>query len=124
MPAETTRGFTLVEVLVALAVLAIAFAAVMRTLGAGIDLSADLRDRNVALWVAQNRLTERQIQHAWPAPDVSEGTSDMGGRQWRWRETVTTTPEAAMRRIEIEIRAPGNEQVLARLVGFLENPAP
>jgi len=124
MPAETTRGFTLVEVLVALAVLAIAFAAVMRTLGAGIDLSADLRDRNVALWVAQNRLTEHQIQHAWPAPDVFEGTSEMAGRQWRWRETVATTPEAAMRRIEIEIRAPRNEQVLARLVGFLENPAP
>lgn len=123
MPADTSRGFTLVEVLVALAVLAIALAAVMRALGQGIDLSAGLRDRNVALWVAQNRLALHQIQHDWPAQDTTEGSIDMAGREWRWREQVASTPEPALRRIEIEVRAPGGEQALAHLVGYLQRPA-
>lgn len=123
MRGDASRGFTLVEVLIALAVLAIALAAVMRALGQGIDLSAGLRDRNVALWVAQNRLALHQIQHDWPAQDTTEGTIEMAGREWRWREQVASTPEPALRRIEIEVRAPAGEQVFAHLAGFLARPA-
>jgi general secretion pathway protein I len=123
MRAERQRGFTLVEVLIALAVLAIALAAVMRTLSQGIDVNANLRDRNLALWVAQNRLTLHQIQHDWPGTDTRDGEAEMGGRRWRWREQVAATPEPALRRIEIEVRAVADEAVLARLVGFLPQPA-
>jgi len=123
MPADRQRGFTLIEVLVALAVLTIALSAVMRTLSQSIDLTADLRDRNIALWVAQNRLAEHQIRNDWPAQDTTDGTSEMAGREWRWREQVAGTPEPALRRIEIEVRAAHGDQVLAHLVGFLPRPA-
>lgn len=123
MRVDANRGFTLIEVLVALAVLAIALSAVMRTLSQSIDMSASLRDHNVALWVAQNRLAEHQIRNDWPAQDTSEGTSEMAGREWRWREQVSGTPEPALRRVEIEVRAAQGSQALAHLVGFLERPA-
>jgi len=123
MQADRQHGFTLIEVLVALAVLTIALSAVMRTLSQGIDLSAGLRDRNIALWVAQNRLAEHQIRNDWPAQDTTEGTSEMAGREWRWREQVAGTPEPALRRIEIEVRVANNDQALAHLVGFLPRPA-
>jgi general secretion pathway protein I len=122
MPAKRHRGFTLIEVLIALAVLAIALAAVMRALSQSIDLSAGLRDRNIALWVAQNRLAEHQIRHDWPSQDTTEGTTEMAGREWRWREQVSGTPEPALRRIEIEVRAANGDQALAHLVGFLSQP--
>jgi general secretion pathway protein I len=122
VPAESARGFTLIEVLIALAVLAIALATVMRTIVQSIDLTSDLRDRAVALWVAQNRLVGHQLQHDWPSPDTTEGDVEMGTRRWHWREQVSSTPEEALRRIEIEVRAPGSEERLARLVGFLERP--
>ncbi len=115
-----TAGFTLVEVLVALAVLTIALAAVMRALSQSIDTSASLRDRTVAMWVAQNRLATHQITRDFPAPDTTEGEAEMAGRVWRWRELVTPAPgEPAMRQIHIEVRAATGEQPLARLVGFL-----
>lgn len=124
MPASRARGFTLIEVLMALAVLAIALAAILRTVGQSIDLTVDLRDRALAGWVAQNRLIAHQLQKDWPAAETTDGQTEMGGRVWRWREQVSTTPEPALRRIEIEIRADRGEQRLARLVGFLENPKP
>jgi len=118
-----TAGFTLVEVLVALAVLTIALAAVMRALSQSIDTSASLRDRTVAMWVAQNRLATHQVQHDFPSLDTTEGEADMAGRQWRWREQVTPAPgEADMRQIHIEVRTASGTQPLARLVGFLSKP--
>jgi general secretion pathway protein I len=122
MRVKRNRGFTLVEVLVALAVIAIAFGAIMRTLAQSIDVSANLRDRALAMWVAQNRLARQQADRAWPSADTREGTDAMGGREWRWRELVANTPDADLRRIEIQIRAIQGDAVLARLVGFLARP--
>lgn len=116
------RGFTLVEVLVALAVLAIALAAIMRSLGQAIDTTATLRDRNMAMWVAQNRLAEHDMRRDWPAVDTIDGDTEMGGERWFWREQVSTTPEAEIRRIEITVRrVPDDTHTAARLVGYLRN---
>jgi general secretion pathway protein I len=120
---ERHTGFTLVEILVALAVLAIALAAVMRSIAQGIDTSAALRERTMALWVAQNRLATHQLQRDFPAPDTTDGTVTLGGREWRWREQVVTTPDADLRRMEIDVRAAGGGQMLAHLVGFLRRAA-
>lgn len=123
MPARTHQGFTLIEVLVALAVLTIALAAVMRAISQSIDTSASLRDRTISMWVAQNRLVTHQIQRDFPALDTTEGESEMAGKVWRWREEVKPAPgEPDMRQIHIEVRAESGTQSLARLIGFLAKP--
>ena len=122
-PTKPRAGFTLIEVLVALAVLTIALAAVMRALSQNIDTSASLRDRTVAMWVAQNRLVLHQIQRDFPALDTTTGDVEMAGRKWLWTELVTAAPgEPAMRQIHIEVRAASGSQSLARLIGFLSKP--
>jgi general secretion pathway protein I len=123
MPVKHSRAFTLIEVLVALAVLAIALTAVMRALAQNVDLTGALRDRTTALWVAQNRLAQHQIQRDWPAPDTTEGTTAMAGREWLWHEQVSSTPDAALRRIEIDVRTDAKSGIFARLTGFLSRPA-
>lgn len=117
-----TRGFTLVEVLVALAILAIALAAVMRTMGQSIDLTTELRQRTVALWAAEERATRLLLENAWPSIDTTEGTMEFGNREWRWRERVASTPLEELRRVDIEIRAPGAPDVLGRATVFLPRP--
>lgn len=116
------RGFTLVEVLVALVVLAIALAAIMRAMAQAIDTTASLREHDVALWVAQNRYAEHQMRRDWPAVDTTDGEAEMGGKKWFWREQISTTPEPRMRRIEITVRRfSDGKSFQAKLVGYLLN---
>jgi len=116
------RGFTLIEILVALLVLAIALTATARSLGAAIDTTAALRDRALARWVAEDHLTTLELQRAWPDPNVKEGDAEMGGRPFHWREETTPTPAARMRRVEVSVFLPGTDSPLVRLSGFLEQP--
>ncbi len=117
------KGFTLIEVLVALALVAIAFAAIMRSMAQSIDTTMVLRDKSYALWVAQNRLALHELGQNWPSLDTRDGTATMAGREWRWKEKVISTPLENLRRIEIEITAIENDYVLARLIGFLRKPS-
>lgn len=115
-------GFTLVEVLVAMAVLAIALAAVMRVVTQAIDTTAALRDRTIALGVAEDRLALHRLQNAWPALDTFDGVRAQGGREWVWREKVASTEIADFRRIEVEVRVRPEGEILAHAVGFLRKP--
>jgi general secretion pathway protein I len=119
---NAVRGFTLIEILVALLVLAIALTATARSLGAAIDTTAALRDRALARWIAEDHLTTLELQHAWPELDVKEGDAEMGGHAFRWREETTPTPAARMRRVEVSVLLPGTNSPLVRMSGFLEQP--
>ena len=73
------RGFTLVEVLVALAILATALAAASRVSVMMADSSAELRQRLLAGWTAQNRLAELQARRAWPGVGILRPDSRASG---------------------------------------------
>lgn len=115
-------GFLLVEILIALVILAIPLAAITRAVSQAIDTTAALRDRNIAMWVAQDRLTMHRIERDWPSLKTTAGTSEMADRSWRWQEKVISTPVVQLRRVEIEIRDENGPDVLAKLVGFLRDP--
>jgi len=114
------RGFTLIEVLVALAILAVALAAASRAAAMMADRSAELRERLLAGWVAQNRLAELQARRAWPEAGIREGEVEQAGVKMVWREAVSATQNRAFRRIEISVAAVGRDaRALARLTGYL-----
>jgi general secretion pathway protein I len=116
------RGFVLVELLIALVILALPLAAFTRTINQSIDTTAGLRDRSIALWIAQDQLAVHEMRRDWPDTKTVSGTREMAGRNWRWQEKVLATPTPQMRRIEVEVRDADRNDVLARLVGFVRDP--
>lgn len=115
----TARGFTLIEVLIATAVLAFAMGAVITGMARYADNAGSLRERTVALWVAHNRLTELDLEPAWPAIGKSDGDVEMAGIEWRWFVTVNETPDPDVRRVEIRVQPKGREEDSAALSSFI-----
>jgi general secretion pathway protein I len=115
-------AFTLIEVLVALAIVAVALAAGMRALAQTADGATALKLRTLALWVAENRLAQAQLQNPWPPAGTTAGSELQAKVPLEWRETVSTTPNPAFRRIEIVVTQQDlPDYALARLVGYLGN---
>ncbi len=92
------------EVLVALVVISIALAALLRGVSDGTRNARYLRDKILANWVAMNYITEVQVRNEWPAVGKNEGSSSMGTQDWHWTQVVANTPDADMRRLELEVR--------------------
>ena len=117
------NGFTLVEVLVALAIISIALLSALRVAGGGTNSVGDLRGRLLAGWVAQDVLALQRARGEWPSPGILSGTQRQGGFEFAWREEVLTTPNSAFRRVEIRVfSATGGDHVLAHLTGFVVRP--
>jgi general secretion pathway protein I len=114
------RGFTLIEVVVALIVVSLGMLAVIETVGGTARNSGYLRDKTVAHWVAMNKLTEVRLLPNAPAIDKSSDDVKMAGREWRWTMEVKQTPVESIRRIEISVRpkeAP-EKSSMASVTGF------
>jgi len=122
MNAKQHAGFTLVEILVALAIVAIAFAGILGLVGQAADSSGSLRDRTLAMWLAQNRLTQHQLEKDWPAIGTRTGTSDYVAIEWQWEEQVQSSLHKNIRRIEIHIRRKDEDHIMATLIGILRLP--
>lgn len=120
---RTVRGFTLLEMLVALTVLAIALLAALRASSAGVQNTGEIRNRLLAGWVAQNRVAEHIARRDWLPIGVVHGEESQGGMRFRWEEKIIGTPNYQFRRVEVRVFAEQEpDQVLASLTGFMVKP--
>jgi general secretion pathway protein I len=116
------RGFTLVEVLVALAIVSIALLSALRAAGQGTNNVGELRSRLLAGWVAENLLAEHRARADWLPLGIQRGTSREGGFDFAWREEVIATPNPAFRRVDVRVYASAAElHSLSHLAGFIIN---
>jgi general secretion pathway protein I len=121
MGVARARGFTMIEVLVALAIIAIALAASLRAVGSLAASEADLHDRLLAGWSADNALAQLRLAHAWP--DIGERSFDcsQGNLRLTCTQRVAATPNPVFRRVEVSVATPGRAGYLAQLVTVLPN---
>jgi type II secretion system protein I len=99
-----TRGFTLIEVLVAMAIVAIGMAAVLGTLTSSAEGVSYLRDKTLANWVALNQIALARLKGQAPPPGKSDGDTDYAGRKWHWHQEVATTQLPGMVRMDVSVR--------------------
>jgi general secretion pathway protein I len=118
------RGFTLVEVMVALAVVAVALPALMFSLHQQIDGTAHLRDKSIAHIIATNKLTEVRLlsrARGQLLKGKDEGSTEMAGRQWNWQLNSTESELPKFYRVEVNVFAAEvvDASPLYTLVGFI-----
>jgi general secretion pathway protein I len=107
-------GFSLIEALVALAVLAIATVGLMRAVEAHIDSTRAMERRTTAMWVAENRLAE--LEAGAPGSDQVE----MMGQSWRVAVDRRGTDDPEIERVRVQVFAGQEKSALASLDGFVD----
>ena len=116
------RGFTLIEILVAVAILAIALAATSRAASLATDGALETRQRLLATWAAQNRVAELRARRIFPAAATTRLATEQAGLALVVQETVSETPNPTIRRVDLavaEARRP--DRVLATLTAYVSN---
>jgi general secretion pathway protein I len=117
------QGFTLIEVLVALVIVAFGAGALMATLTSAADTVGHLRDKSFAEWIALNQISELRLDVSRPSPGEASGELEYAGQRWRWRREITDQGMFDMLRIEMTVSrvAEGGQEPpnLATAWGFI-----
>ncbi len=95
------QGLSLVEVLVALVVVAVALGAALQTVGTAASTETRLREQLFARWVASNQLANLRIEGQFPRVGSTTGQSEMASVKWDWKQTTTATPSENIRQVEV-----------------------
>ncbi len=120
----TKNGFTLIEVMVALAVIALGLAAVIKTVTSTTNNTIYLRDKTFAYWVAQNQLAELEVLENSPAKGFTDGEEKLAGLTWYWTRKVDATEDPDTNRVEVSVRKDKDKsaQNYATLVTLIFSP--
>ena len=117
-------GFTLIEVLVALAIVAFGLLAVFGQLNQSVTAASYLRDKSLAHWIAMNRLTELRVSRAFPGAGTASDEVEMANARWHYEETYSETDVPAIRRVDVMVaHADDPQRPVATAVGFLVQPS-
>lgn len=117
-PRARQDGFTLVELLVALAIFSVTAVALLKLQGENARLTTAVEEKFLAGIIAENQLVEVLTRPNPPDLGIRQGEAAMAGRQWRWTQTVSATPGALMLRIDIDAGLADAKQVLAARTAF------
>ena len=122
MQLRRVRGFTLVEVLVALVVVALGLTALMVAVNGTARTSGLLRDKTLAQWIALNRLAEVRLNVVKFGQNTDTGELNFASRKWHYDTRYFDTSIASMKRVVVRVylgdaKTKGNP--IAQAVGFL-----
>ena len=117
-----SRGFTLIEVMVALVVASLALVAVMASISQMIDAGTAMRDRTYAAWIAQNKIAELRLANTEPEVSTSNGEVEFAGLEWGWTATISETGVQYLYRVDVGVSFAGSDDVVRTVTGFIGEP--
>ena len=121
-----TAGFTLIEIIVALAVFAIVAVVIYRSTGSVLLQTQHVEERTLATWVARNTLAELELAREQPRQPLPPGRDSrdatLGGRNWKVQTDVASTTHPHLQRVDVSVwpaESAGSDRPAARVTGFL-----
>ena len=121
---KRSRGFTLIEVMVALSIVALALASAAISMSQMIGAANTLRDRTYASWIAQNKIAEIRLAGVLPEVDATSGEVDFANATWAWRAVMSETGVENLLRIDVTVSWPGEDAFIRQVSGFVGEPIP
>ncbi|VAW62564.1 hypothetical protein MNBD_GAMMA11-807 [hydrothermal vent metagenome] len=123
---KRTQGFTLIEVMVALAIIAIALSSLIKASGSHTSTAAYLKSKTLAHYVAMNEIADLQTKRSWPDLGSTEDSTEMADFEWYWTRKVDPVGEASagIRSMQFTVYMDENRtRSLAQIQAFISNPA-
>jgi len=123
--ARLSKGFTLIEVMLAMAIFAIAGVALLGSADTSLRTLSQLEQKMIASWVVSNQLVEASLDQSWPPKNNKTGKSEIAGHEWFWQQKVIKTTDKNMRAIVVEVRADEkDESALALMMTYVSKSKP
>jgi len=118
-------GFTLIEVMLAMAVFAVAGVALLGVADNNYRHMSHLEEQMFANWVASNQLVVVSLDKTWPPKNNRKGKVEMAGRTWYWQQKVVKTANKEMRALTMEVRLDEDDElVTASMMTYLAQDKP
>ena len=121
---KANRGFTLIEVLVAVAIAALGLIGVFGAVSQIVGSANRLRDRTLATWIAEDQITELRLSESYPEPSKSSDQVTMVGQEWIYTMVISETDVGAVRRVDVDVAfADRPDDIVGSVSGFI-GPSP
>jgi len=122
MTRKSSTGFTLVEVMVALTIVAFSLTAIAASMNQMIDAANTMRERTFANWIAQNKIAELRLENVTPKVSSTSGEVDYANGQWEWRAVISETGVENFYRVDVSISHVGSDYIVRTVTGFIGEP--
>lgn len=113
-----SRGFTLLEVMFALLIVALTMGAIIETGGYSAKRTAQLTEKTIASWIAQNQVTLYRAKRTWTSESTKSGIVEMADSEWRWKMKISKTDEPLLRRLDVDVYLADGSDIKASVTGF------
>jgi len=115
-------GFTLIEVMVALAIVALSLSAVVASVSQMVQAASAIQERTYASWIAQNKISEIRLSNVTPEVSETDDQVTFASVEWALRTTISETGVENLYRVDVAVSYASNEQVIRTVTGFIGEP--